>query len=134
MRMNLEKYGLTPRKTYFLVLITGMILSVITFNMEMELLAAGIIVGSVMLLSLVKRSAERPVFDERDISLAEESTHQAVMFTGALGGVFMIIVSIGMGLGKWGYPDWAAPYFLTWGGIVGLAALIEASKRLRGVK
>ncbi len=132
--MTLEKYGLNGRKAYFIVLITGMITSVITFNIDMEILAAGIIIASVLALSIIKRRSKVPVFDERDISLAEESTHQAVMWTGAFGGVIMIIVSIGMGLGKWSYPDWVAPYYLTWGGIVGLTVVIEVSKRLRGVK
>lgn len=132
--MDFEQFGLDGRKMYFIVLIVGMISSVIAFGMDMELLAAGIIIVAVLLLPLIKRRSERPVFDERDISLAEESTHQAVMWSGAFGGVVMIVISIGMGLGQWSYPDWVAPYYLTWGGIIGLSVLIEASKRIRGVK
>lgn len=131
MIQKLQNLGLDGRKLYFVVLLTGMAASVVTFNMDMELVSAGVIMVAVVLLSLIKRISERPVFDERDIDLAEESTHAAVMWTGVIGGVGMIVVSIGMGLGYWDYPYWAAPYYLTWGGIVGFAVIIEILKRYR---
>jgi len=132
--MNFEKYGLDGRKAYFIVLILGMASMITTFNMGYELLAAGITITAVLLLMLIKRNSSRPVFDERDLSLAKESTHQAVMGTGVFGGLAMIVISIGMGMDYWSYPDWAAPYYLSWGVIVGLAVLIDIGKRLRGVK
>lgn len=120
------------KKMHHAVLLIGMILTVITFNLGRELLAAGIIIVAIGAMALIKRRSDRPVYDERDISIAEESTHQAVMWTGVIGGIAMIIISIGMGLYGWSYPEWAAPYYLTWGGIMLLAILIETGKRLRG--
>lgn len=131
--MEFEKYGLTGKKAYYIVLILGMIFSVITFNMDRELLATGIIIVAVTLLFLIKTVSERPVFDERDLSLAKDSSHTALMLTGAVGGIIMIVISIGMGLGYWGYPEWIAPFYLTWGGIVAIAVVIEISKRFVGV-
>lgn len=116
------------------VLLIGMILTVVTFNLGRELLAAGIIVVAIGAMALIKRSSDRPVYDERDISIAEESTHQAVMWTGVLGGITMIIISIGMGLYGWSYPDWLAPYYLTWGGILVTSIIIEALKRYRVIR
>ncbi|MFQ3275250.1 MAG: putative membrane protein [Candidatus Nanohaloarchaea archaeon] len=132
--MNFEKYGLDSRKAYFIVLILGMASMVTTFNMGYELVAAGITITAVTLLYLIGEKSERPVFDERDLSIAKESTHQAVMWTGVFGGLAMIVISIGMGLNYWSYPEWAAPYYLSWGVIIGLAVLIDIGKRLRGVK
>jgi uncharacterized membrane protein len=122
------------REMYFIVLIVGMVSMVATFNMDMELVSAGIVIATVLLLILIKSRSDRPVFDERDISLAEESTHQAVMWTGVLGGAVMIVISIGMGLGRWDYPEWIAPYYLAWGGIIGLSIAIEVLKRYRVIK
>lgn len=127
--MELQDLGLDGRKAYFLILITGMIASVITFNMGYELIAAGITTAAVISLILVKRKSDRPVFDERDNSLAEESTHLALMWSGAFLGIAMIVISIGMGLGRWSYPEWAAPYYLSWGLIMALAIAIEVMKR-----
>lgn len=132
--MALEQYGLDGRKAYFIVLILGMVSMVTTFNMGYELLAAGITITVVTMLMLIKKTTTRPVFDERDLSIAKESTRQAVMLSGAFGGLAMIVISIGMGLDYWSYPDWAAPYYLTWGAIIGLSVLIDGSKRLRGVE
>lgn len=132
--MNTEKYGLNGKKTYFTVLILGMASMVVTFNMGYELVAAGITITVVTLLYLIGEKSDRSIFDERDLSIAKESTHQAVMWTGAFGGVAMIVISIGMGLNYWDYPDWAAPYYVSWGSIIGLAVLIDIGKRLRGVK
>ncbi len=122
------------RKAYFIVLILGMISSVVTFNIGQELVSAGIIVAAVVLMFFIKRKSDRPVLDERDIDLAEESTHQAVMWTGAFGGVLMIFISIGMGLGRWSYSDWIAPYYLSWSGIVTLAIGIEVLKRYKVIE
>ncbi len=122
------------KKIHHTVLLTGMILSIAAFGLGRELLAAGIVVASVAGLMIIKRTTDEPVYDERDIDIAEESTHQAVMLTGTLGGIIMIVISIGMGLGKWSYPDWIAPYYLTWGGIILLTLIIEAFKRLGGKK
>jgi len=121
------------KKKYYTVLLTGMILSVVAFSYDMELLSAGIIIVAVTLLYYIRENSERPVFDERDISLAEESSHQALMGSGAFLGVVMIGISIGMGLNYISYPDFMGPVYLTWGGILLLALLIEASKRFRGV-
>lgn len=122
------------KKMHHAVLLIGMILTVVTFNLGRELLAAGIIVVAIGAMALIKRSSDRPVYDERDISIAEESTHQAVMWTGVLGGITMIIISIGMGLYGWSYPDWLAPYYLTWGGILVTSIIIEALKRYRVIR
>jgi uncharacterized membrane protein len=127
--MNFEKYGLDARKAYFIVLMLGMASMVTTFNMGYELVAAGITITTVTLLYLVGEKSERPVFDERDLSIAKESTHQAVMWTGVFGGIAMIVISIGMGLNYWGYPDWIAPYYLTWGAILVISIIIEYLKR-----
>lgn len=132
--MNFEKYGLDGRKAYFIVLILGMASMVTTFNMGYELLAAGITITSVILLYLIGEKSERPVFDERDLSIAEESAHQAVMLSGAFLGVVMIVISIGMGLRGWSYPDWIAPYYLTWGLIIGLTMIIEVLKRYKVIE
>lgn len=119
------------KKMHHGVLLAGMILSVVTFGIGQELLAAGIIIVAVGAMALIKRRSDRPVYDERDISIAEESTQKAVQITGVIGGVAMIVISIGMGLRGWSYPDWVAPYYLTWGGIVLLSIIIETVKRLR---
>lgn len=130
----LETPDLDDRTAYFIVLILGMILSVVLFNMDYELAAAGVIIITVGLLALVKRKSSRPVFDERDLSLAKESSHMALIWSGAIGGAFMIFVSIGMGLGYMEYPEQVIPYYQTWGGIVLLAVVIEILKRYRVIK
>ena len=122
------------KKMHHAVLLAGMILSVVTFNLGRELLAAGVIIGAVGLMWFIKSRSDSPVYDERDISIAEESTHQAVMLSGAFLGVVMIVISIGMGLRGWSYPDWIAPYYLTWGTIIGLTIIIEALKRYRVIE
>ena len=43
----------------------------------------------------------------------------------------MIVVSIGMGLGRWNYPEWIAPYYISWGIIIGLTIAIETLKRYK---
>ena len=124
----------SAKKTHHAVLLIGMVLTVITFNLGRELLAAGVIVAAVGLMMLINRRSDRPVYDERDISIAEESTHTAVMWAGVLGGVGMLVISAGMGLYGWSYPDWIAPYYLTWGAIVALAIAIEVLKRYQVIK
>lgn len=113
-----------------MVLVIGMILTVVVFNLGRELLSAGIVVLSVVLMASIKRYYDMPVYDERDLSLAKDSTHKAVMWTGVLGGLGMIVISVGMGLNMWSYPEWVAPYYLSWGGIVVFSILIETAKRL----
>jgi uncharacterized membrane protein len=129
--MKIEDYGIDGRKAYFFVLILGMISTVILFNTGYEIVAAGVITTAVILLLLIGEKSERPVFDERDISLAEESTHKAVMLSGAFGGIVMIFISIGMGLDYMDYPKWIAPYYLSWAGIIGLSVVIEILKRYK---
>ena len=119
------------KKMHHSMLLTGIILSVAAFGLGRELIAAGIIIVAIGAMAWIKRRSDRPVYDERDINIAEESTHQAVMWTGVLGGLAMIVISIGIGLNYWNYPDWVAPYYLTWGGIVLLSIIIESGKRLR---
>lgn len=122
-----------PKLVYYTVLALGMIGSVITFNTGHELLAAGIILAAVGLLILIKNKSDRPVFDERDIRLAEQSSHKALMWSGVALGVLMIGISIAMGTGHLGsYPDAVGPVYLTWGGILVLAVLFEAKNRLIG--
>ena len=121
------------KKAYYSVLLTGMILSVVAFNYGMQLLSAGIIILAVTLLYYIRKNSERPIFDERDISLAEESSHQALMWSGVFLGIVMIGVSIGMGLDYMSYPDFLRPVYLTWGCILLLALLIEGWKRFRGL-
>lgn len=111
-----------------------MILSVVTFNLGRELLAAGVVIAAVGLMWLIKKRSDTPVYDERDISIAEESTHQAVMLSGAFLGVVMIVISIGMSLRGWSYPNWIAPIYLTWGSIIGLAMIIEVLKRYKVIE
>ena len=118
------------RKLHHMVLVIGMILTVVVFNLGRELLSAGIVVLSVVLMASIKRYYDMPVYDERDLSLAKDSTHKAVMWTGVLGGLGMIVISVGMGLNMWSYPEWVAPYYLSWGGIVVFSILIETAKRL----
>lgn len=130
--MGLREWN-KAKKMHHGVLLTGMILSVIAFGLGRELVSAGIIVAAVLGMMWIKKDSERPVYDERDISIAEESTQKAVQLTGAFGGVTMIVISIGMGLNYWSYPEWVIPYYLTWGAIILLSILIEAEKRLRGV-
>lgn len=133
--MKIGNFNLDGRKAYFTVLITAMISSVILFNADYELISAGVIIAAVSLLYLIRENSSKPVFDERDLSLAEESSHAALMWTGALGGILMIFISIGMGTGYLqSYPEQVAPYYLSWGGIIALAAIIEAVKRIRGTK
>lgn len=122
------------KKMHHGVLLAGMILSVAAFSIGRELLSAGVIVLAVGAITLIKSRSDRPVYDERDISIAEESTHQAVMLSGAFLGVVMIVISIGMGLGRWSYPDWIAPYYISWGGIIGLTMIIEVLKRYKVVE
>ena len=118
------------KKVHHSILMIGMILTVITFNMGREFLSVGIIVVSVVMMASIKRYYDMPVYDERDLSLAKDSTHKAVMWTGVFGGLGMIVISIGMGLNMWSYPDWVAPYYLTWGSIVVFSILIETGKRI----
>lgn len=120
------------KKMHHGVLLIGMILSITAFGLGRELIAAGTIIVAVGAMALIKRKSDRPVYDERDISIAEESTQQAVQITGVIGGLAMIVISIGMGLDYWSYPDWVAPYYLAWGGIVMLSIIIEAWKRVKG--
>lgn len=127
--MKQYNFELKGRKGYFIVLIVGMIASVIIFNSGYELIAAGTITLTIIMLWQIKEQSERPIFDERDISLAEESTHQAVMLSGAVLGVVMIGISAGMGLGYMSYPDWIGPYYLAWGSIMLLTISIEVLKR-----
>ncbi len=122
------------KKMHHGVLLIGMILSVAAFGLDRELLAAGIIIVAVGAMGWIKRTSDRPVYDERDISIAEESTHQAVMLSGAFLGVVMIVISIGMGLRGWSYPDWVAPYYLTWGLILALTMIIEVLKRYKVIE
>ncbi len=122
------------KKMHHSVLLAGMILSVVTFGLGRELLAAGVIIIAVAAMTLIERRSDRPVYDERDITIAEESTHQAVMLSGAFLGVIMIFISVGIGLNYWSYPDWIAPYYLAWGGIVGLTIIIEVLKRYRVIE
>lgn len=122
------------KKMHHAVLLISMILTVVTFNLGREILAAGIIVTAVILMALIDRKSERPVYDERDITIAEESTHQAVMISGAFLGIIMIFISAGIGLNYWSYPDRIAPYYLAWGGIVGLTIIIEVLKRYRVIE
>jgi uncharacterized membrane protein len=122
------------KKMHHTVLLIGMILSVVTFNLGREILAAGVIIAAVGLMWFIKRKSDSPVYDERDLSIAEESTHRAVMWSGAFLGVVMIVISIGMGLGRWSYPDWIAPYYLTWGVIMLLTVIIEVLKRYRVIE
>ena len=122
------------KKMHHSVLLAGMILSVVTFGLGRELLAAGVIILAVGAMTLIERGSDRPVYDERDTTIAEESTHQAVMLSGAFLGVIMIFISVGIGLNYWSYPDWIAPYYLAWGGIVGLTIIIEVLKRYRVIE
>ena len=126
---SLSDHNIYSRKTYFAVLILGMISSVVLFNTGYQVIAAGTIILSVTLLWLITNNSERPIFDERDNSLAEESTHTAVMLSGALLGVVMIFISVGIGLNYIEYPDWIAPYYISWGIIIGLTIVIETLKR-----
>lgn len=126
--------NINGRKAYFTILILGMVSSVILFNTGYELLAAATIIIAVSLLSLIKRKSSTPVFDERDLSIAKESSHTALMWTGAFGGIVMIGVSIGLGTGYLeSYPEQLAPYYLTWGSIIGLAVIIDIVKRKRWI-
>lgn len=108
-----------------------MILSVVTFGIGQEMLSAVIIAVAVGAMAVIKRKSDRPVYDERDINLAAESTQQAVQITGAFLGITMIVIAIGMGLGRWNYPEWIAPYYISWGIIIGLTIVIEALKRYK---
>lgn len=127
--MELQDFGLDGRKAYFIVLIVGMVSSVAIFSAGYEAVSAGVIIAAVLMLVLIKSKSDRPVFDERDNSLAEESSHTALMLSGAFLGVVMIFISFGMGLNYFEYPDWIAPYYLSWGLIISLSVVIEVLKR-----
>lgn len=122
------------KKMHHGVLLVGMILSVAAFGMGREMVSAGIIVTAIAGVAAIKRKSDRPVYDERDTSIAEESTHQAVMLSGAFLGVVMIAISIGIGLGRWSYPDWISPYYLAWGAIIVLTMVIEVLKRYKVIE
>lgn len=126
--MNLQN-KIDGKTAYSIVLILGMISSVILFNTGYELISAGVITLAVISLAVIKRKSERPIFDERDNTLMEESTHLAVMWTGVFLGTAMIVIAAGMGLNIWDYPNWAAPYYLSWGVIMALSIVIEKLKR-----
>lgn len=119
------------KKMHHIVLLAGMILSVAAFGLGRELLSAGIIVAAVIIMIYIKKSSKRPVYDERDISIGKESALEALQLSGAFGGVVMIVISIGIGLGEWSYPDWIAPYYLAWVGIMALTIVIEVFKRYK---
>lgn len=118
------------KKFHHSVLLVGGIASVFVFNLGMELVSAGIITVSIILMALTNRFFHGPVYDERDLSLAKDSTHKALMLTGVLGGIAMLVISIGMGLEMWSYPYWIVPYYLTWGAILLISVIIESLKRL----
>jgi multisubunit Na+/H+ antiporter MnhC subunit len=117
------------KKFHHSVLLVGGVASVVVFNLGMELVSAGIITVSIVLMALTNRFFDGPVYDERDLSLAKDSTHKALMLTGVLGGIAMLVISIGMGLDMWSYPYWVAPYYLTWGAILLISMIIESLKR-----
>ena len=117
------------KKFHHSVLLVGMVTSVVVFNLGRELVSAGIISVSIVLLALTNRFFDGPVYDERDLSLAKDSTHKALMLSGVLGGIAMLVISIGMGLDMWSYPYWAVPYYLTWGAILVISMIIESLKR-----
>jgi uncharacterized membrane protein len=131
--MNLEKYA--NKKTHKITLLIGMISSVALFAVEMYITAAVMITATVGLLALIKRKSETPIEDERDLSIAKDSIFKAFTRTGALLGVAMIAITVGLGTGYIeSYPDQAAPVYLTWGAVMLLAIIIEASKRVRGAQ
>ena len=117
------------KKFHHSVLLAGMVASVVVFNLGRELVSAGIMTVSIVLMALTNRFFDGPVYDERDLSLAKDSTHKALMLTGVLGGIAMLVISVGMGLDMWGYPYWVAPYYLTWGAILVISVIIESLKR-----
>lgn len=131
--MNLEKYA--NKKTHKTTLLIGMVTSVALFAVEMYILSAAIITATVGLLTGIKRKSETPIEDERDLSIAKDSIFKAFIWTGALLGVAMIAITIGLGTGRIeSYPDQVAPVYLAWGAIMLFAIIIEASKRVRGVQ
>lgn len=131
--MNLEKYA--NKKTHKITLLIGMIASVALFAVEMYITAAVMITATVGLLALIKRKSETPIEDERDLSIEKDSIFKAFTRTGALLGVAMIAITVGLGTGYIeSYPDQAAPVYLTWGAVMLLAIIIEASKRVRGAQ
>lgn len=117
------------KKFHHSVLLVGGVASVVVFNLGMELVSAGVITFSIVLMALTNRFFDGPVYDERDLSLAKDSTHKALMLTGVLGGIAMLVISIGMGLDMWDYPYWIVPYYLTWGAILLISIIIESLKR-----
>ena len=117
------------KKFHHSVLLVGGVASVVVFNLEMELVSAGIITVSIVLMALTNRFFDGPVYDERDLSLAKDSTHKALILTGVLGGIAMLVISVGMGLNYWSYPDWVAPYYLAWGAILVISIIIKSLKR-----
>lgn len=129
--MNFEKYA--TKKTHKITLLIGITAMIGLFAVEMYLASAGAMIATVGLLALIKRKSETPIEDERDMSIAKDSVFKAFTWTGVLGGLIMIVITVGMGLGEWSYPDWIAPYYLTWGAIMLLAIIIEALNR-SGIK
>ena len=117
------------KKFHHTVLIIGIVSSVVLFNIGLELVSAGIMTVSLVLMASTNKFFDGPVYDERDLSLATDSTHKALMLTGVLGGIAMLVISVGMGLNMWNYPYWIAPYYLTWGSIVLISLIIESLKR-----
>jgi len=131
--MDLEKYA--TKKTHKLTLVIGIIASVALFAVEMYIASAVAITATVGLLALIKKESETPIEDERDISVAKDSIFKAFSWTGVVLGVAMIGISVGLGTGYLeSYPDWVAPYYLTWGAIMLFAIIIEGLKRLRVVE
>ena len=127
-KMGFTKWN-NAKKFHHSVLIVGIVSSVALFNLGRELLSAGIMTISIILMAYTNKYFDGPVYDERDMSLAKESTHKALMITGVMGGIAMLVISVGMGLDMWSYPYWIAPYYLTWGSIVLISIIIESLKR-----
>ena len=131
--MNLEKYA--TKKTHKITLLIGMIAMIGLFAVEMYLTAAGAMIATVGLLTLIKMKSETPIEDERDLSIAKDSIFKAFTWTGVLLGVAMVFITVGLGTGYLeSYPNQVAPVYLTWGAVMLAAIIIEALKRYKVIE
>lgn len=114
------------KEFYSSTLIVGMVSFVLILGFGRELLATGLFIVTMVLAGASNKIFEGSVFDERDVTLAQDSARKSLMLTGVLGGIGSIVIFVGMGLEMWRYPQWVIPVYFTWGGFVLLSIVIES--------
>jgi|APHM01.1.fsa_nt_gi Predicted membrane protein (DUF2178). len=126
--MVFDKWN-NAKKFYVATLILGMLSFISLVSIGRNLLAVAVFVVSIVLMAVSDNLFDGPVYDERDVDLAQDSARKALMLTGVLGGAGAIVLFTGIELLGWSYPRWAPPVYLTWGSIVLLSTVVDYLQR-----